>query len=995
MVVGHSSGEIGAAYVAGALSVREAVSLAYHRGRLAAQVKVRFPQLDGCRMAVGMGADEVRMLIKQLHLEEHIAVACENSPGSTTASGDATAMDQLANELAARQMFHRKLHVHVAYHSPHMKLIAQDYARAIQQVAPGTKKENVQFYSSLLGQKVEEPGTLGASYWVDNLTHPVRFSTALEQLCAESKPEFIIEIGPIKQILQGIQSTQTQSLASLVRHEHATKAALQLARRLFLAGHALNLGEVNQTHAGEWSLARVSRRRQPPTAALPAPRSAGADEVEIKVACTGANFKDMVIAMGQVASPYLGIECSGTVARVGAKVDSLQPGDRVCAMCHGAYSTYARCPATSAAVIPEGMDFDMAASVPVTYSTAYYGLVELAKMEAGESILIHAAAGGVGQAAIQLAQLIGADIYATVGNPEKKQMLIDRYRIPARRIFYSRNLEFGLCIREATGGRGVDVVLNSLAGEFLRETWDCLAPFGRFIEIGKRDITSNTRLEMGNFENNCTFSALDLSLVAERRGQVLHPVFTTIMQMFAQGRLHPVYPVTTVGIVEVESVLRKLQSGKTTGKVVVDHRIPGKVKATHPLPASDLLSSEATYIIVGGTGGIGQSLTRRLVQRRARHVVLLSRRGTVTEAIQKLINESLTVKATIYVKQSDVSEALQVKALLAELQKGLPPVRGVIYAAMVLKVEINPPFYYLMNASNREQDILFEQMTFTDWDAVLHPKVAGAWNLHRALQHQPLDFFVMLSSVAGIIGNRGQAAYAAGNCFLDALAQHRRQQGLPAVSLDLAAVNDIGVLSSDAEKRAHVMKNLASSGHAMHEVEVLALVEMAMQGRLTTVDAEQCITGVHWAPPSPTPYYASSDARFTQLVEAAKQLEDTDAAHACSSSSAKPLSLTQQVRRAATLREAIDIAATGLRDKLGEILMLPREVLETHTPSTPIVAFGLDSLNAIELRNWLGRELKAHMQVLELLSAGVLGDLALLVLKKSTLEGAWKEEISN
>ena len=281
-------------------------------------------------------------------------------------------------------------------------------------------------------------------------------------------------------------------------------------------------------------------------------------------------------------------------------------------------------------------------------------------------------------------------------------------------------------------------------------------------------------------------------------------------------------------------------------------------------------------------------------------------------------------------------------------------------------------------------------MTFPDWEAVLRPKVAAAWNLHHALLHQSLDFFVMLSSVAGVIGNRGQAAYAAGNCFLDALARYRRQKGLSAVSLDLAAVGDIGVLSDDAERKAQVMKSL-KSGNALQEVEVLALVELAMQGRLTALNVEQCITGVHWAPPTPTPYYAS-DARFTQLVKAARQLEGTDAANG---STTKSLSIGQQLRRAANLPEALENTAIGLRDKLGDILMLPREVLEAHTQSTPVATFGLDSLNAIELRNWIGKELMAHMQVLELLSAGVLGDLALLVLKKSTLEGAWKGEITN
>lgn len=302
------------------------------------------------------------------------------------------------------------------------------------------------------------------------------------------------------------------------------------------------------------------------------------DEVEIKIAYTGVNFKDVVIAMGQVTSPYLGVECSGTIARVGSNVTHLNPGDRVCAMSQGAYGTYAQCPATSAAVIPEDMGFDTAASIPVVYSTAYYGLVELARMEQGESVLIHAASGGVGQAAIQLAQMIGAEIYATVGSAEKKQLLIATYGIPESRIFYSRDTDFGPGVREATGGKGVDVVLNSLAGDLLRESWASLASFGRFIEIGKRDITSNTRLEMSKFEQNCTFSSVDLTLVAAERPKIMSRVLTAVMALLAKKTIRPIGPISTVGIGEVETALRNLQSGKSSGKVVVDHLADQQVK---------------------------------------------------------------------------------------------------------------------------------------------------------------------------------------------------------------------------------------------------------------------------------------------------------------------------------------------------------------------------------------------------------------------------------
>lgn len=412
----------------------------------------------------------------------------------------------------------------------------------------------------------------------------------------------------------------------------------------------------------------------------------GADDIEIKVASTGMNFKDVVVAMGQVVQPYVGVECSGTIAAVGSNVSNLKVGDRVCAMSLGAYSTYARCPATSAAVIPEDMTFETAASVPVVYSTAYYGLVDLAHLQAGEKILIHAATGGVGQAAIQLAQWIGAEIFATVGSPDKKQLLIEKYGIPENRIFYSRNTSFGPAVREATGGEGVDVVINSLAGDLLRETWECLAHFGRFVEIGKRDIGSNTRLEMAKFEYNCTFSSLDLTLVAAERPKIMGRVLTAVMALLDKKTVNPIGPVTAVGIEEVETALRKLQSGKTTGKVVVSHRGTDKVKATHPQSSSAILSGDATYIIIGGTGGLGRSMTKKMVQRGARNVVLLSRSGKVTEELATLIEQSKADGATVHVKSCDVGDEASVNALVAEIQKDLPPIRGVIHAAMVLRV---------------------------------------------------------------------------------------------------------------------------------------------------------------------------------------------------------------------------------------------------------------------------------------------------------------------
>jgi acyl transferase domain-containing protein/NADPH:quinone reductase-like Zn-dependent oxidoreductase/acyl carrier protein len=683
------------------------------------------------------------------------------------------------------------------------------------------------------------------------------------------------------------------------------------------------------------------------------------DEIEIKIAATGMNFKDVVIAMGQVPSPYIGVECSGTVTRVGANANTITVGDRVCAMSLGAYGTYTRCPATSAVVIPHDMSFALAASIPVVYSTAYYAIVELARMEPGERILIHAASGGVGQAAIQLAQMIGAEIFATVGSAEKKQLLIDNYSIPEDHIFYSRNTDFGLAVRTATGGKGVDVVINSLAGDLLRESWDCLAPFGRFLEIGKRDIISNTRLEMAKFEQNCTFSSVDLTLVAAERPKIMHKVLTAVMDLLTRETITPIGPITVVPISEVESALRKLQSGKTSGKVIVDHLSEDQqVKATHPPPSTSLLKADATYVIIGGTGGIGRSLAKRLVSRGARHIVLLSRQGAVSAEVAELAEECQQLGASVHVKRCDAANKGDVHNLLADLAQTLPPVRGVIHAAMVLK------------------DVLFEKMTFSEYDAVVRPKVRGAWNFHTALINEPLDFFVMLSSVAGIVGNRGQAGYAAANTYLDALAAYRRRHGLSAVSLDLAAIEDVGYLAENTAKRSQVMKNLA--GSSMGEAELLALIEAAIEGK---VQGNQCITGLDFSNPSSLPYYAS-DGKFSILREAALAKASGNEA----SGDAENLSVSQRLKRATSVQEAVDVVMEGLRGKLATILMLSTEDVAIQQATTSITALGLDSLTAIELRNWITKELEAHLQVLELLTSGLLQDLAVLVLKKTNLK---------
>ncbi|KAH9873394.1 hypothetical protein J1614_005792, partial [Plenodomus biglobosus] len=682
----------------------------------------------------------------------------------------------------------------------------------------------------------------------------------------------------------------------------------------------------------------------------------GDDDVEIAVQATGMNFKDVVISMGQLASPYIGVECSGIIARIGSNVTALRVGDRVCAMPRGAYRTFARCHFTSAAKMPGSMPMEVGASIPVAYCTAWYGLMDIARLSEGERILIHAAAGGVGQAAIQIAKMLGAEVFATVGSVAKKQLIMDKYGIPEDRIYYSRSTGFARLIRRDTQGEGVDVVINSLAGELLRETWDCIAHFGRFIEIGKRDITSNTRLEMRRFENNALFSSVDLTVLAAERPKIMSRTMNAVMEAMGRNSIQPIFPITVMKISEVEKALRLLQGGKTTGKLVIAHDAGEQVKATHCVTKQNTFKKDGTYLIFGGTGGLGRCMAKWMAENGAGHVVLISRSGRNAKT-DDLVHEMGPVGCKIDVRSCDITDASSVDTLVQACSRELPPVRGIIHATMVLR------------------DTIFEKMTFDDYDAVVRSKVSGGWNIHNSLASMELDFFILLSSIAGVIGNKGQSAYAAANTFLEGLVQHRKQQGLPATAIALPAMDGVGYLAENVEHRSVVLKNL--KGNTANETELLALLAAAVNGVASESCGDVILTGLQIADSSRPPYPAD-DARFSVLLEAAGTSDQA---------SGPAASIHQVVSRAEGAGQALDATVNALTEKLSAILMIQPGDLD---PESKITAYGLDSLNAIELRNWISKELLAHLQVLELLTSATLTTLAMLILNKSRIEMSYK-----
>ncbi|KAL2822603.1 hypothetical protein BJX63DRAFT_441226 [Aspergillus granulosus] len=673
--------------------------------------------------------------------------------------------------------------------------------------------------------------------------------------------------------------------------------------------------------------------------------------VEIEPHAFGLNFRDIMVAMGQIEEPQMGFECAGVITRAqGDAALHFKPGDRVCAFTgHGHWASRTRVPWTSATRIPDQMGFDTAASIPMAFATAYYCLFEAAHLEPQETILIHAASGGVGQAAIILAQWKNAKVFATVGSPEKKQFLIDTYQIPESHIFSSRDPSFAMQVKAASAdGRGVDVVLNSLAGELLDESWHCLAPYGRFVEIGKRDIQSNKRLEMRPFQDAVTFVSFDLVQLSDYRGPTLSRVLGAVVALLSQGNIRAINPITTYSISDLGRAFRQMQAGKHIGKIIVLPRSGDKVKvSTGPKPVR--LSRNATYLIIGGLGGIGRSIARWLVSRGAGHLILVSRNATSRPEAQALLSELQEAGCNAVAVRCDVSKSLNLGQVLSECQETMPPIQGVIQAAMNL------------------QDSILEQMSYQQWSASIAAKVHATRNLHQFFGTR-LDFFIMLSSVVGVVGNPSQTNYGAGGSYQDALARHRASRGLPAVSLDLGMVQSVGWVAENK----NIGDRLIREGYRpLDEEEVLQLVEAAIRDYVRVPSASQVITGIAGFELDSAASGWRRDARFAGLTT--RHNGNGSDGSGLVATSRTPRSLKHAIAEAASMEAASLLIVHAVIEKLSEMFTMPASEIN---PSMPLSKYGVDSLVAVELRNWLVAQTRSEMSIFDVMGSASLSALA-------------------
>ena len=646
-------------------------------------------------------------------------------------------------------------------------------------------------------------------------------------------------------------------------------------------------------------------------------RPPAAGEVEIEVAATGLNFMNVLSALGIYPGHdrglgSLGIECSGRIAAVGPGVEGFRAGDSVLAVAYDSLATHAIADARLVQTMPGTLSYEEAATLPIAFLTADYGLRELARLQAGERVLIHAAAGGVGLAAVQIAQRAGAEVFATAGSAEKRATLAS---LGIAHVMDSRSLAFADEVMERTGGRGVDVVLNCLSGEAMARSLDVLSPYGRFVEIGKRDIYDDLKLGLAPFRKALSYFAIDLDRMARERPDVLGRLLRDLVRRVSEGELKPL-PYVTFGIGSAAEAFRHMAQARHTGKIVITADSDAEVEEETPPPFA-----EGAYLVTGGLGGLGLAVADWLADRGARHLVLAGRRlpqGAALDSVAALRRRGVSVRTP----SLDVADAAEVARALAVIAREGPPLRGIVHAAGIL------------------DDGVLTSLDARRLAAVMAPKVEGAWNLHALTLGLPLDLFVLFSSVSSVLGSPGQGNYAAANAFLDALAAHRYAQGRPALVVDFGPWRDVGLAAAQENRGDRLASRGLGSLRPEEGIRALDRLVRAGAGRGVVMRFDW----PRWQAALP-----GNAARplYTRLAAEEASSQDAPAESRRGGTREALLAEENGLARRALLEKA-------LRERVAQVLRLGIDRVDVERP---LRALGMDSLMALELRNRLEADL--------------------------------------
>jgi NADPH:quinone reductase-like Zn-dependent oxidoreductase/SAM-dependent methyltransferase/acyl carrier protein len=673
-----------------------------------------------------------------------------------------------------------------------------------------------------------------------------------------------------------------------------------------------------------------------------APPECGPGEVLIDVKAAAMNFRDVLKALalypGEAPDARIfGDEVGGIVKAVGAEVTHVKPGDRVFGLAVFGLSTQTTARGGDVRKIPGNLSFDEAATIPVVFMTSWHALKNVARLRKGERVLIHAGAGGVGMAAIQIAHYLGAEVIASAGSPVKRDLL---KTLGVKHVIDSRRGDFAETVMELTERRGVDVVLNALAGEAIPMGLSCLAEFGRFIEIGKRDIYQNSRIPLRPLRRNASFHVVAMDAVFAGDESLTREMLAEISELVEQGALHPL-PFHSFPAFNVDAAFRLMAGGKHIGKVIVSFPESFLPRRGEPIAPKFEIKADGCYLITGGLGGFGKVLANWLVQSGARHLVLSSRNGASTPEAEAFV-QSLRDRGTdVRVVKADAGSREDISRLFAEIRQTGQPLRGVFHLAMAI------------------DDAVLAQLNRDRMAAVMRPKALGAWLLHEATRDLNLDCFVMFSSVSSIFGNPAQGNYGAANAFLDSLAHHRRALGLPALTINWGVLGGEGYVA----RNERVAEFLAKQGTTeISPGEVISILESSLRTASTQIAAIR----VDWA--KWKSFFRGSQANpLYQRIFAAVESDDSGG-------------VTSDWRNrieSAAAAEKESVIGQAVREVVGSVLRVKPDTLRDDQPLTDL---GLDSLMGVEIENSLEAAIGVALPPTSLMRARTIGQIAALMM---------------
>lgn len=645
------------------------------------------------------------------------------------------------------------------------------------------------------------------------------------------------------------------------------------------------------------------------------------DEVQVEVMSLGINFMNLMSALGIYPGKKngfgtLGIECAGMVTKVGKNVQHLKVGDAVFGMAYHSMTSHINVNGNLMQKIPNKLTYNDAATIPVVFLTAYYGLITLGRLRKGERVLIHAATGGVGLSAIQIAQEIGAEVFATAGSEEKRTYLKS---LGINNIYDSRSLDFIEKIKSDTNGKGVDIVLNSLTGAAMVGSLSLLNNFGRFIEIGKKDIYDNAKIGLEIFSRGLSYSMIDFEKMIFETPKFVGELWQEIIPFFENNKYKPL-PKKVFTIDKCVEAFEYMSKSEHIGKIIVN--VENKQVSILSIPKSRIVFNEnASYLLTGGYGGLGLTFVKWMHENGAKHFILTGRSGPNLDAIAK-IEELRKQGIEIIIAQADSSKFSDLERVFSSINEN-HPLKGILHLSGVL------------------DDAALQNIEDEQFVRVLKPKVDGAFYLQELSKNIDLDIFLLFSSSTLLFGSPGQSAYCAANAYLDALSSKLNAKGKEAISINWGTVSDVGLAASSGNRGDRLAEEGVFALSPAECVEAFEKVGNTSKPSLGIFKFDPIKWQNTYTSTQSNPYF-----------EHFKGVE--------TNTTSSKIGFKEQLLKIVDNQELVTFVEEAIKEKVSAVLKMNPNKIDTKTAFKTL---GIDSLMSIQLKNQLEKSFELSISV--------------------------------